>query len=131
MKINLKYIRYVLFFISFLIFVSAIQVFVKNFNINKTIKEIYKKQNSLSWETLWLKIYNKPFLNSKYATYFFQHKQSIVLDDEKLIKIKEEYDIKKDKKILENTYIKQYTDSAKDNWLKFFKNLQTLFVNNW
>jgi len=48
MKINLRYLRYGLFFVAFLILIFAVQVFVQNFNINKTIKGLEKTQNNLS-----------------------------------------------------------------------------------
>lgn len=129
MKINLRYLRYSLFFVSFLIFTYAVQVFVQNFNINTAIKWIDKTQNNLSWDTLWMKLYYKSFLDSKYVVYFFKHKQWVKFNDEFLIKIENNNSEQKDKIVLDKIYKKKYNRSMKENRNLFFYNLKNLFTN--
>ena len=129
MKINLRYVRYVVFFLAFFILTFAVQVFVQNFNINETIKDLENTQDNLSWWTLWTKTYCKSFLNSKYATYFFKHKQWITSENEILVKIKEDNNTKKNKISLDKSNVKNYNQSVKESWNIFFYNLKILFTN--
>lgn len=124
MKLNLRYVRYWLFFLSFLIFTYAVQVFVQNFNVNKTIRELDKKQNNLSWETLWMKKYYTTFLSSRYALFFFQHKQWTSFNDEILVKVKKYDNINKKWIKLDKDTRKSYNQDVKETWNKFFLKLK-------
>lgn len=130
MKFNLRYFRYIIFFLSFFIFISAAQVFIQNFNINKTIKEIKNTQNSLSWETIWMKKYYSNFLKSDYASYFLKHKQWITLDDEVYVKIKDFNKLEDNEKKIDRTDEKIYNKSTQKSWDTFFEKLKNLFINN-
>ncbi len=86
-KINLRFVRYFLFFVWIIILWYAGQIFVQNFNMQKTIESLKEKQIQLSWDTYWLKNYYKPFLKTKYAKEFFSHKNWIPLENEVMIKL--------------------------------------------
>ncbi len=112
---------------SFLIFTYAVQVFVQNFNINKNIQDLQEKQLYLSWETLWMKNFYEPFLQSKYSTYFMQHKQWSRWKDEILVKFKED-DVsisQKNEENIENNNKKVYNAWAKKSWKDFFSQFKT------
>ena len=87
MKLNLRFIRYSLFFLALVIFTFAIQVFVQNFSSEKEITQLKQKQEYLSWETFWMKNYYEPFLKTSYAKVLFSHKAGIPLEGEKIVKI--------------------------------------------
>ena len=130
MKINLRYVRYVVFFLAFFILTFAVQVFVQNFTINKTIKDLKITQENLSWSTLWMKTYYKSFLTSKYATYFFKHRQWITSSGEMLVKINNINDSEKAEKSIDKNGQKNYNQTTKKSWDDFFYRLKLLFSND-
>jgi hypothetical protein len=74
MKKKLRLIRYILFFISLIIFTFAIQIFVKNFSIESEINQLKNEQYKLSGQTYWLKNYYEPFLKTPQAKIVLSHK---------------------------------------------------------
>ena len=127
-KINLRLIRYILFFVGLIILWYTGQIFVQNFNMQKTIQTLKQKQVELKWNTYWLKNYYEPFLKTEYAKTFFSHKNGVPLENEIVVNIvsyqwgqstwttQEVVDFKVQKNNL--------------NWQKFFdKILKTIWVN--
>jgi hypothetical protein len=108
--------RYFLFFVSIVIFVYSIQIFVQNFNMDKTISLLKGQQYSLSGETFWLKNYYEPYLKSKYSLLIFKHKNGIVSDNENLVKV-----INPDLSDLD--YVIYSNEKSKISWQDFFSSL--------
>jgi len=119
MKINfsLRVLRYILIGISIIIFTSAIQIFVQNFNIESEINDLKTKQYQLSQDSLWRKNFYQPYLDSKYSKLLFAHQAWVVWKDEKIIKIV----VEDNKKILEKKEVIKNNIDWKKNCLKFFK----------
>lgn len=114
---------------SFLIFTYSVQVFIQNFNIDKNIQELNKTQSFLSWESLWMENFYKPFLESEYSIYFMKHKQGISLDDEIII-IEKKINTKSNstKKNIENKYKKGYNTWTRESWKNFFSKFKNFFM---
>jgi len=108
--------RYFLFFVSIVIFVYSIQIFVQNFNMDKTISLLKGQQYSLSGETFWLKNYYEPYLKSKYSLLIFKHKNGIVSGNENLLKV-----INPDLSDLD--YVIYSNEKSKISWQDFFSSL--------
>jgi hypothetical protein len=47
-KVNLKIVRYVIFFLSLVIFAYTAQIIVQNINMNQTIIELQEKEKELT-----------------------------------------------------------------------------------
>ena len=126
-KINLRLIRYILFFVGLIILWYTGQIFVQNFNMQKTIQTLKQKQVELKWNTYWLKNYYEPFLKTEYAKTFFSHKNGVPLENEIVVNIVYQWG--------QSTWTTQEVVDFKVqknnlNWQKFFdKILKTIWVN--
>jgi len=85
---NIRVIRYWVFFVGLLILSYATQVFVQNFNIQNKIETLKQTQSTLSWDSLWMETYYKKFLASDYSKLIFSHKNGITIWNEILVQIK-------------------------------------------
>ena len=85
---NVRIIRYLVFFVGLLILSYATQIFVQNFNIQSKIHTLKQEQKQLSWDSLWMKSYYKKFLSSDYSKLIFSHKNGITIWNEVLVQIK-------------------------------------------
>ena len=122
MKIKQRYIRYVILLFAFIIFTYAIKVFFQNFNMNKEITNLRLEQSNLSGDTVWMKKYYKPYVNSKYMKKAFLHKSWIPASDEILVKITQwteniTWDMINSIEKYKNY---DYNDNVQGNWNKFF-----------
>ncbi len=124
MKIKQRYVRYFILLLSFVIFTYAIKVFVQNFNMNKEINTLKIKQSNLSWDTVWMAKYYKPYVNSDYAKKSFLHKLWMPSKNEILIKI----GVKKTivtwfVQSIDNYKKYNYTNDVQGKWNSFFSAL--------
>ncbi len=125
MKIKQRYVRYFILLFSFIIFTYAVKIFVQNFNMNKEINKLKIKQSNLSWETIWMDKYYKPYVNSDYMKKAFLHKSWIPNKNEILVKIgvKKDIDTWVASKSVGNYKKYNYTNDVQDKWNMFFLSL--------
>ena len=127
-KINLRLIRYVLFFLGLIILWYTGQIFVQNFNMQKTIQGLKQKQVELKWNTYWLKNYYEPFLKTDYAKKFFSHKNGVPLENEIVVNI---VSYQWEQLTWETQEVVDFKVQKNNlNWQKFFdKVLNTIWLN--
>jgi len=126
-KINLRLVRYGLFFVGLVILWYAGQIFVQNFNMQKTIEELKNNQSKLQGNTYWLKNYYEPFLKTDYAKIFFSHKNGVPLEDEIMVNIVSYSELEKDNQPKEVVDFKIQKNNL--TWQKFFSELINKVVN--
>ena len=124
-----RYLRYVLFFLSFLIITYSIKIFVQNFNMNKEISNLKNIQIQLSWDTLWMKKYFKPYVKTYYSKQSIEHSSWIPNNSEILINIRKNTNILTwvYKTSIENNNNIIYNTDAQEKWNTFFKKLCECF----
>jgi len=86
-KLDLRWLRYLIFLAGLIVFGYAGQIFVQNFNMQKTVEQLRSQQIKLQWDTDWLENYYEPFLKTEYAQFFFSHKNWVPLENEVMVNL--------------------------------------------